>query len=68
MLMKVFILLIMLAILGSLASALVYLLKNKQSGTALVKALTYRIGFSVALFLLLLIAYAVGWIKPHGLG
>jgi hypothetical protein len=31
----------------------------------MLRALTWRIGLSVALFLLLLLAYRAGWITPH---
>lgn len=66
MLIKIIILVIMLAIAISLGSALFYLLKRKEAGSNVAKALTLRIGFSLALFILLLIAFAMGWIKPHG--
>jgi hypothetical protein len=32
----------------------------------MVKALTWRIGLSVGLFVLLMLAYYQGWISPHG--
>jgi hypothetical protein len=34
---------------------------------ALMRALALRVGVSVALFLLLLAAYKLGWIRPTGL-
>jgi hypothetical protein len=33
----------------------------------MLRALTWRIGLSVALFLLLLLAWRMGYIRPHGL-
>jgi len=34
----------------------------------MVWALTRRIGASVALFLLLMLGWKLGWIQPHGVG
>lgn len=53
-------------ILGSLASALVFLMKDKGKSNRTVKALAFRVGFSVALFVLILTAYYFGLIKPTG--
>lgn len=63
--MKAIIVIILLIIVGSLGSALFYLIKDRSPRT--VRALTLRIRLSIALFLLLLLAYAFGIIKPHGL-
>lgn len=52
------------AILASLASGLVYLFKDDHDSRRVVKALTWRIGLSVAMFVVLLLAYAMGWIQP----
>ncbi|MGZ8216507.1 twin transmembrane helix small protein [Methylomagnum sp.] len=65
--MKIFILLVLLVIVGNLGSALYYLLKDKNRSPRTVRALTYRIGLSIALFLLLIVAFGLGWIQPHGL-
>lgn len=54
-------------ILGSLGSALFYLMRDKGKSNRTVKSLTYRIGFSVALFLLILLAHHFGMIQPTGL-
>ena len=52
-------------ILISLGKALFHLTRIAPAdGTKMVKALAWRIGLSVALFLLLLIAYYSGWIHP----
>jgi hypothetical protein len=52
----------------SLGKALFHLSSNKaEDGGKMVKALAWRIGLSVFLFVLLLIAYTQGWIDPrHG--
>lgn len=64
---KVFIVVILLTIVGSLGSALYYLARDRERSPRTVKALTIRIGLSIGLFLLLLLAYAAGLIRPHGL-
>lgn len=51
----------------SLGSALYYLVRGKGDTEKVVKALTWRISISVFLFILLFIAYALGWIQPHSL-
>lgn len=53
-------------ILGSLASALFYLMRDKGTSNKTVNALTVRIGLSVALFLFLLFAHWMGWIEATG--
>lgn len=63
-LMKLLILVAFVAILASLASGLVYLFKDDHDSRRVVRSLTWRIGLSVALFVLLLIAYAAGLVEP----
>ncbi len=67
MIVKGIIILFLLMVFYSLGSALVYLVKDKDDSTRAVKALTWRIGLSLLLFVLLLIAFALGWITPHNL-
>jgi hypothetical protein len=67
MLIKVVVALILLLILASLGSGLVFMIRDQGRGPRTVKALTVRIALSVGLFLLLLLAYAAGLINPHGL-
>jgi hypothetical protein len=66
-LIKFLILIAFVAIVASLASGLVYLFKDDHDSRRVVKALTWRIGLSIALFVLLLLAYAAGWIEPGNL-
>ncbi len=63
---KVIILLFIASIFYALGSALYYLVSDKGDSTRIVKALTWRIGLSVVLFILLFIGFALGWITPHG--
>lgn len=65
MIVKVIIVILLLMILYSLGSALYYLVKEKGNSTDVVKALTWRIGLSLFLFLLLFFCYWMGWIQPH---
>lgn len=51
----------------SLASALYFLVHDKGESDRIVKALTWRIGLSLVLFILLIIAFAMGWIHPHSI-
>lgn len=67
MLTKILIVLVLLAILGSLASGLIFLIKDNGSTERTVKALTVRIGLSVFLFLMLMVGIFTGVIKPHGI-
>jgi hypothetical protein len=65
--MRIFIVITFLLIVGSLASALFYLMRDKGGTNRTVNALTVRIGLSIALFLLLLFANWMGWIQSTGL-
>ncbi len=62
------------AILGSLAAALVFMMRGGpasqsegQPNRRMAKALAYRIGLSVLLFAVLLFSYWMGWIQPTGI-
>jgi hypothetical protein len=68
MIFKIIIVLFLISIFFSLGSALYFLVRDKSGSTRIVKALTWRIGLSIALFVLLMIAMAFGWIAPHGVG
>ena len=60
-----------LAILASLATALFFMMRDGTNGKAktsnMAKALAFRIGFSVLLFVCILIAWKMGYIQPTGL-
>lgn len=66
MLTKVFIIAVFVAILGSLASGLLFLVKDKGQSDRTLKALTLRISLSLFLFLVLFLLFAAGLITPHG--
>jgi putative copper export protein len=64
---KILVVLVLIVIVGSLGQALFYLLKDRERSPRTVRALTLRIGLSIGLFVLLLISFSAGLIKPHGL-
>ena len=66
MIFKIVILSLLFVVLISLGSALVAMAKGDKSDKML-KSLTWRIGLSVAIFILLLLGQAMGIITPHGL-
>ncbi len=66
MLAHLIILFFVLVILYSLGSALFYLARgDRNDSKRIVKALSWRIGLSLLLFILLFVAYGMGWISPH---
>ena len=71
--MKIVIAVGLLAIVGALAAAGYFMLKSggdaddPQRHARMARALAWRVGLSVTLFLALLAAYALGWIAPTGL-
>ncbi len=67
MITKIIIIFVMIIIAGSLASGLIFLIKDKDNSKRTVKALTLRISISLILFIFLFIAYLLGYIKPHGI-
>ena len=62
---KTVIILMLVMIVGSLFSALLYMFKDKSDGDRMLKALTLRVGLSIALFLLLLAGFYFGVIPPQ---
>ena len=63
--MKWFVIAVLVLILGSLGSALFYLVRDKGGTDRTVKALTLRVGLSLALFLLLMASHYFG-LLPRG--
>ena len=64
--MKYLILLFFIFIIYSLGSALYYMMKDGEGSKRMVKALTMRVGFSIALFLFVIFSFWMGWITPTG--
>ena len=62
---KLLVLGVLVLILVSLGRALYFLSSRKpEDGARMVTALAWRVGLSVSLFLLLILAYSEGWIHP----
>ncbi|MET1256709.1 twin transmembrane helix small protein [Aliikangiella maris] len=66
MLIKILIVIALLAIVFSLFRSLYFLTTEKDSKKT-VNNLTWRIGLSIALFILLIVGIYTGAIEPHGL-
>ncbi len=67
MLAKTIIIVVMLVILASLVSGLVFLVRDKGKTTRSVQSLTWRICLSLGLFVFLFLAFKFHWIAPHDL-
>jgi len=62
-----------LGVLASLATALFFMVRNKPENddvpkaSPMAKALAFRIGISVVLFISILLSWKMGWIHPTGI-
>lgn len=73
--MKILVALAFAAILGSLAFALVYMMRAPKTDDSeqpapkgrMATALAFRVGFSILLFVLVLLSWKMGWIQPTGI-
>ncbi|CAG2151962.1 hypothetical protein D3C81_658340 [compost metagenome] len=54
-------------IIGSLASALFFMMRDRGRTPNMMRSLMLRVGFSVALFLFILFANWMGWIHSTGI-
>lgn len=59
------------AILSSLGAALFFMMKDgtegKRKTSNMARALAFRVGFSILLFICILIAWKMGYIQPTGI-
>jgi len=62
---RIIVIVFLLMILYCLGSGVFYLAQSDRSPGKLVKALSWRISLSIALFALLFVAYFFGWLVPH---
>ena len=67
MLFKIVVIVLLFFVIFSLGQALFYLIRDESKSDRMMKSLTWRIGLSVFIFILLLIGQAMGLIQPHGL-
>ncbi|TVO55975.1 twin transmembrane helix small protein [Denitromonas halophila] len=58
--MRIVVVLFLIAILVSLGSALLFMLRDDGKGPRVIRALTLRVGLSIGLFLLLMAGFATG--------
>jgi len=65
--MKLFVAIAFIFIIGSLFSALFFLMKDQGKTKRTVLSLAVRVGLSIALFVTILIMYHFGWIQPTGI-
>lgn len=65
--MKIIVAIAFILILGSLASALIFLMRDKGKSNRTVQSLALRVGLSIALFIFILVAHYLGWIQPTGI-
>jgi len=54
-------------ILASLASAAVFMVRDRSDSKRMAKALAWRVGLSVGLFLFLMLGWYFGLFQPHPL-
>lgn len=64
---KIVIALAFLGIVGSLVSALVFMMRDRGRTRNTVRALGLRVGLSIALFVFILVANQLGWIQSQGI-
>ncbi len=70
--MKPLIVILLIAVLGALGGAGFFMLRRPNGNAthnpkAMARVLALRVGLSVALFLIVLLAWSMGWIKPSGI-
>ena len=65
--MKILVAVAFILIIGSLGSALFFLMRDKGKSNRTVQALALRVGLSITLFLFILGAHYMGWIQPTGI-
>lgn len=62
---KIFLVLMLVVIIWNLVAGFVFLVKDRGTTTRAVRALTWRIGLSAVLVLMLIAGFATGLIRPH---
>ena len=69
--MRYLVLLGFVAIIGSLGSALFFMMRDGRDGrpktSNMARALAFRVGFSILLFVCILVAWKLGYIQPTGI-
>ena len=65
--MHIFVAIAFLLIIGSLGSALYFMMTDKGKSKRMVWSLAMRVGLSISLFLFILFAHWMGWIQSTGI-
>jgi len=69
--MKVVIVVFLVLVIAALAGAGFFMLRHKDTpeerDRRMARVLAIRVALSVTLFVLILLAYLLGWIQPHGI-
>lgn len=68
LLFKLLIVILLIFIVGSLFTALYYLIKSPDNSATVVKSLSLRIGLSLFLIIMIFAGSKLGIIEPHGFG
>ncbi len=67
MIIKIIVLVLLALVLISLGAGMFSLIKDRGETNRTVKFLTIRIVLSIALLVVLVVSFLMGWIQPHGL-
>ena len=62
---KLIVIVLLIAAVVSLARALMSLVRNEGKSGKTMRALAWRVGFSVMVFVFILVSMMMGWIQPH---
>lgn len=62
---RLFVIAVLVLIVGSLGSALYFLMRDRGASNRTVNALTVRVGLSILLFLILVLGRRFGWIPAN---
>ena len=69
--MKTLMVVMLVAVLGALASAGVFMMRRGEPGKSrekhMARALALRVALSIALFLFILVSWRMGWVRPSGI-
>lgn len=65
--MRIVILIAFFLIIGSLACALFFMMRDRGRTPNMMRSLMFRVGFSVALFVFILFSHWMGWIQSTGI-
>ncbi len=68
MLAKAVVVIALLVIAYTLGSSFYFLIRDKGEGTRTVRRLTWRVGLSLLLFMLIIFAMTSGWLQPGSAG